>query len=118
MGCIYSGMRVGTVNAVFKIGQTSKDTPTERWTSYSLNPLGYVLCPNATQAELLFLEAVARLACERIGMMPHKTDFFKYRMDKPNCLHEAITLSDKLVLTEVIKACEDKNIPYTYHKVL
>lgn len=118
MGCIYTGMKNSRrVNGFFKVGMTQDSTPTKRWNAYDLMGLMYVYCPKATKTELLYLEAVARLRAERIGMTLQGNDCFLYAIEQGNKSGQAIAIA-RAITEEVCQHCEKLGIEYEWRQTV
>lgn len=116
MGCIYTGMKNSRrVNGFFKIGMTQDDTPQRRLNAYDLTGLMYVYCPKATKTELLYLEGVARLTAERIGMALQGNDCFLYHIEAGNKAGQATAIA-RTVTEAVCHHCESLGIEYEWRQ--
>ena len=118
-GCVYTGMKTSrSVNGFFKVGMTEDKKPTRRWNAYDLTGLMWVYCPHATRVPLMYLESVARLKAEQIGLQLCGNDCFAYRMDKnKNKIQEGMIMA-KVVTEAVCRACEDLHLEYEWLKYL
>ena len=116
MGCIYTAINLRASRyGEFKIGQTKNTYPTSRFTSNNLEGIYFIQCPKATHGQLLLLEAVARCACENIDKFCRSNgdDWFHYVIDKRFSSKQAQAEQfASIVMDEVIKECEKRNIEY------
>ena len=119
MGCIYTGMKTSrSVNGFFKVGMTEDTKPTRRFKAYDLTGLIWVYCPNATKTQLLYLESVARLKAEQIGMTLQGNDCFWYSIDKSvNKYNQAYDFALQ-VMQEVADECDRLRIKYECFRYL
>ena len=117
MGCVYTGIKTSrSVNGFFKIGMTQEEKPTRRWAAYDLTGLMWVYCPNATKTELFYLESVARLTCERMGMILMGNDCFHYSIDKTiNKISQGMAIA-QTVTQAVCEECEKLGIEFKWLK--
>lgn len=118
-GCVYTGMKTSrSVNGFFKVGMTEDEKPTRRWNAYDLTGLMWVYCPKATKVQLMYLESVARLRAEQIGLQLNGNDCFAYQMDKKqNKISEGMAIAE-IVTRAVCEACENLKIEYKWLKYL
>ena len=118
MGCFYVGFDYkNKKNGYFKIGETSKATPTQRIRQIQQNDcfqcLGYIKLIDETYAERLFIESAVRLYLSKMPSLTHiQNDHFLYKIiSKEEKYNQAETIAE-LALTYAEKICKENNIRF------
>ena len=118
MGCFYTGFDYkNRKNGYFKIGETSKTTPTQRIRQIQQKDcfqcLGYIELIGETHAERLFVESAVRLYLSKLSDLTHtQNDHFLYKItSKEEKYSQAETIA-KLALTYAKNVCEENGIRF------
>ena len=109
------GKTANSVNGYCKIGETGMRLAQRisliRYTEKNFCLFQYIELPNATKAERLVVEAVARLALEREGYIHTQNDHFNMPINKESKADIYNAFADKAVKYAIL-ACELFNIEY------
>lgn len=123
MGCFYTGFDYkNRVNGYFKIGESSKKTPSQRLSAIrqkeNFECLGYLLLDGDTKPERLFIESYVRMKLDQtFAEITHtQTDHFTYAIKSKgkNCI-QVQTFADAAIKF-AIEACNIANVKYKIGK--
>ena len=118
MGCFYTGFDYkNRKNGYFKIGETSKTTPTQRIRQIQRTDcfqcLGYIQMIDETYAERLYVESTVRLYLSKMPGLTHiQNDHFIYRIISKEEKYSQAEAIAKLALNCAKNACKEKDIRF------
>lgn len=119
MGCFYAGFNYkSTVSGYFKIGESSKKTPSQRLSAIrqkeNFECLGYLLLENDTKPERLFVESYVRMKLDQtFEELTHiQNDHYIYtiKSEKKKCI-QAQNFADAAIKF-AIEACKIARVKY------
>jgi hypothetical protein len=119
MGCFYTGFYYeNKINGCLKIGESSKDTPSQRLAQIrrteSFECLGYLLLQDDTKSERLFIESYVRMKLDQTSAeLTHiQNDHFTYTIkSKARKNAQAQAFADAAIKF-AIDACNIANVNY------
>jgi hypothetical protein len=119
MGCFYTGFdNKNSVNGYFKIGESSKKTPSQRLITIrqkeNFECLGYLLLEDDTKPERLFIESYVRMKLDQtFAELTHiQNDHYTYAVkNKKKKYIQAQNFADAAIKF-AIDACEIASVKY------
>lgn len=119
MGCFYTGFDYkNSINGYFKIGESSKKTPSQRLSAIrqtdNFECLSYLLLEGDTKPERLFVESYVRMKLDQtFTELTHtQNDHFTYTIEsKARKRTQAKKFADEAIKF-AIEACKIANVKY------
>ncbi len=119
MGCFYTGFDYkNRVNGYFKIGESSKKTPSQRLSAIrqkdSFECLGYLLLDGDTKPERLFIESYVRMKLDQtFAELTHtQNDHYTYAIESKERKYTQAQEFADAAIKFAIEACEIANVKY------
>lgn len=116
VGWFYVGYDfLNRVNGYFKIGESGQQYLSSRLGCIrhgdAFECLGFLMMPNVTDAERLYIEATVRLALERAGFVHTQKDHFLYKIEQGRKAEQAQEMAEQ-ALQCAMWACRMIGVEY------
>lgn len=119
MGCFYTGFDYkNRVNGYFKIGESSKKTPSQRLSAIrqkdSFECLGYLLLEGDTKPERLFIESYVRMKLDQTyaELIHTQNDHYTYTIESKERKYAQAQEFTDTAIKFAIEACKIANVKY------